>query len=171
MKCIKVLYLGFLVVIMLGVVSSCGAPSPTQPTVTATTADTSTINTTDSIDITFSTSMVTGSLALSGDMANESDNGVWSRAKVTNDTLTISPSIASGGEWTTGIRTLIVDVEATSGEPLPTLTLTYTIDIIPVAKTIFPADTALINNIQPVVIFFNTAMDPATLILTGDDGS
>ena len=167
MKRIRLLCLGFFAVTMLVVVNSCGVPSPTQPTAAVKPADVSTINTTDSIVITFNTSMVAGSLSLSGDMANEGDLGVWSRTSVTDDTLTISPGIASGGKWTTGSRTLIVDVEATSGEPLPTLRLTYTVVIVPTA-TVPSSGSGSIIGTDIATIVFDTAMDPSTLILTGD---
>ena len=168
MKWIKFLCLGFFVVTMLVAVNSCGVPSPTQPTVTATTADASTINNKESIVVTFNTSMVTGSLTLSGDMANESDGGVWSRIKVTNDTLTISPSIASGGKWTTGSHTLIIDVDATSGEPISTLVLNYTIEPVVPTAAVVPANNSTIIGSDSIVILFSLSMDPSTLVLSGD---
>ena len=172
MKSIKLLCVIFFAAIMLVTVSSCGGvPDPIVPTATALPADGSTIKNPDSIVITFSTSMTPGSLTLSGDMASESDLGVWSRTSVTNDTLTISPGIASGGEWATGSRTLIVDVLATSGVPISTLVLNYTVDTVaPEVPTavVVPANTATIIGSDIIIILFSVAMEPSTLVLTGD---
>ncbi|MCK4705852.1 MAG: DUF5011 domain-containing protein, partial [Gammaproteobacteria bacterium] len=163
MKRIRGLYLVFFAAIMLVVVNSCGVPDPVVPTATVEPVDASTINNTDSIVISFSASMSPGSLTLSGDMASESDYGAWLRNSQTNDTLIIGPSAA--GVWTTGSHTLIVDVLGTSGVPVSTLTLHYT--VLPTA-VVRPADTATIIGSDLIFIFFNAAMEPSTLILSGD---
>ena len=76
------------------------------------------------ITITFSESMNTtvGSWSLSGDLAGESNGGVWSMTTVQNDTLTISP--ASTWYARPG-RNLIVNARDLSGNPAATLNLTY----------------------------------------------
>ena len=111
MNWIRVLCSGCLAAIMLMAVNSCGVPEPTTPTATAVVpVDASTINNSDPIVIAFSSSMNPGALTLSGDMASQSDRGVWSKTRQTNDTLTISPGAASGDVWTEGPHTLIIDV-------------------------------------------------------------
>ena len=88
MKWLKVLYSGFLTVIMMVAVASCGVPDPVLPAAaTVVPVDNSTINASDSIVITFSASMDPGALTLSGDMEAESNLGVWSRTSQNNDTL------------------------------------------------------------------------------------
>ena len=169
MKWIKVLSVWFFAAIMLVAVNSCGVSDPIVPIATAVPADGSTINNSDSIVITFSTSMTPGSLALSGDMASESDSGVWSNTSQTNDTLTINPGVASGGVWAAGSHTLIVDVIATSsGVPLSTLTLNYTVDAVVPTAVVVPANTATIIGSDLIVILFSVEMEPSTLTLTGD---
>lgn len=110
MKWIKSLGPGFLAAIMLVAVNSCGVPDPVVPTATAEPVDASTINNSDPIVIRFSTSMLPGSLTLSGDMASESDGGVWSRNNSINDTLAIKPGVDGNGVWAAGSRTLTIDV-------------------------------------------------------------
>ena len=100
----------------------------TFPTVTLSPANGSFINTGTQIVITFSESMNTGTLILSGDMASESDGGIWSTDTYTNDTLTVSPTIT----WTEGInRFLILDCEDNYGNLIPQLNLIYTVDANP----------------------------------------
>ena len=169
MNWIRILCSGFLAAIMLVAANSCGVPEPTIPTARAVVpVDASTINNFDSIVIAFSSSMNPGALTLSGDMASQSDRGVWSKTRQTNDTLTISPGVASGDVWTVGPHTLIVDVESTNGVPLSTLTLNYTVDaVVPTASVVSVNVESFIGS-DIVIIFFNVAMDPSTLILTGD---
>ena len=169
MRKFKILFLGFLSVIMLAGGSSCGVPDPSVPTATAAPVDTSKIKNSDSIVITFSASMNPGSLTLSGDMASESDNGVWSRSSKTNDTLTISPDdVAGSGTWAEGSRTLIVDVVATNGVPISTLLLTYTVEAEVPTVVVVPEDASIIRGSDSIVILFSTTMNPSTLALTGN---
>lgn len=169
MKCFKGLSAGFFAAIILVVVSSCGVPSPTVPTAIAEPTDASTIGSSSSIIIKFSTSMTTGSLSLSGDMAGESNGGAWSRTSQTNDTLTLSPSVANRGVWTAGEHTLIIDIEASSGKPLATLTLNYRILApVPVVIAVSPEVDSTIVGLTPLIIIFNVSMDPSTLLLSGD---
>ncbi len=144
MRWIKVLCLGFITVIMLVSATSCGVDAPTTPLATAVPADGSTIKNTDSIVITFTASMTPGALTLSGDMANQSDRGVWSRTSQTNDTLTISPSVA-GGAWTTGSHTLIIEAVGVNGVPISTLSLHYTVDAAVPTAVAVPANSSRIS--------------------------
>ena len=169
MSWIRVLCLGFLAAIMLMTVNSCGVPEPTTPTARAVVpVDASTINNFDSIVIAFSSSMDPGALTLSGDMASQSDGGAWSKTSQTNDTLTISPGAASGNVWTVGPQTLIVDVNSANGVPLSKLTLNYTVGaVVPTASTVSVNVESFIGS-DIVITFFSVAMDPSTLVLTGD---
>ena len=167
MSRIKVLCLGFLSVIMLVAVTSCGVDAPTTPLATVVPADGSTIKSSDSIVITFTASMTPGALTLSGDMARESDLGVWSRTSQTNDTLTISPAFASG-VWTAGEHTLVVDVVGTNGVPVSTLRLHYTVEAVAPTASAVPADGSTIIGSEFIVILFSEAMKPSTLTLSGD---
>jgi hypothetical protein len=169
MNWIRVLCSGCLAAIMLMAVNSCGVPAPTIPTATAVVpVDASTINNSDPIVIAFSSSMNPGALTLSGDMASQSDRGVWSKTRQTNDTLTISPSAASGDVWTEGPHTLIIDVESTNSVPLSTITLNYTVAAVVPTASIVAVNVESFIGSDIIIIFFSVAMDPSTLILTGD---
>ena len=167
MKWNKVLYPGFFAAIMLLIVSSCGVPSPSVSTATAVPANASAINNTDSIVITFGSSMEPGGLTLSGDMASESDRGIWSKTGNINDTLRISPSgVDSGGVWGSGLRTLIIDIVGVNGVPLSTLRLNYTIGA--VAASVVPENKAAIIGSDIIVVNFGDSMKASTLKLTGN---
>ena len=168
MRNINVVFVWFFAAISLFAVNSCGVPDPTVPASTVVPSNTSTIKNSDSIVITFSTSMTPGSLTLSGDMAGVSDGGVWSKTSQANDTLTIKPGIASGGVWTEGAHTLIVDVQATSGVPLSTLTLDYTVASEVPAATVVTVGSSAFTGSDIIIIIFSVEMDPSTLVLTGD---
>jgi hypothetical protein len=78
------------------------------------------------ITITYSESMDTnvGAWQLAGDLAAESDGGVWSMTAVQNDTLTVRPASV----WFVNTnRKLVVDARDLAGNPAPTITLTYDI--------------------------------------------
>ncbi|MDY6934299.1 MAG: Ig-like domain-containing protein [Spirochaetota bacterium] len=80
------------------------------------------ILTSQTIVITFSESMDTGTLVLGGSMESEGDGGSWSNDTFDNDTLTISP----GSEWTVGEgRTLTIVCRDLVGNQLSTLSLSY----------------------------------------------
>jgi hypothetical protein len=68
--------------------------------------------------------MNTASLAMTGTMAAECNDGVWSSDSLTNDTLTVGPS----SEWSEATHTLIIDAKDTEGGVLSTLSLAYTVD-------------------------------------------
>jgi len=72
--------------------------------------------------------MDTSSLEITGAMAAEDDGGVWSTTTETDDTLTISPATT----WSDGSgKTLVINCDDTTGHPLATLNLSYTIYIAP----------------------------------------
>jgi len=113
-----------------------GAPDTTAPTVSKTNPSSGSFAASgDQIIITFDETMDTTSLVLSGDMASESNGGIFStstkpvsgsslRLKATNDTLTITPQTG----WSYGNeRTLTVDGEDLAGNALPTLELSFNI--------------------------------------------
>jgi hypothetical protein len=76
------------------------------------------------ITLTYNASMDTTSLVLGGDMAGESNVGVWSTTNTPNDTLTLSP--ASSWAVRTG-RHLIIDAKDTAGRQARTVNLAYDI--------------------------------------------
>jgi len=98
--------------------------------------------------------MTPGSLTLTGDMASQSDSGVWSKTRQTNDTLTISPGVANGDVWSAGSHLLVVDVASANGQPISTLTLNYTIDAVVPTASIVAVNVApfIVSNI--IIIFF-----------------
>ncbi len=98
-------------------------PDETAPTGTVSPID-GLILSTISIVATFDEEMDPESLNLGGNMAAESDSGVWSSNSNENDTLTISPI----SKWTCGTdRTLIIDVKDLAGNSLATISLSYEI--------------------------------------------
>jgi len=164
MQFLKALSSRFLTVIIIMAVSSCGVPDPTLPNATVSPADAATIKNSDSIVVTFNVSMNPGALTLSGDMAEESDLGVWSKTSQNNDTLTIRP----GTVWTSGVRTLTINVKGADDAPLPALTLNYTVEGSLPTAVVVPADSSTIIGSDLIVIIFSTTMDPATLSLAGN---
>jgi len=74
------------------------------------------------ITLTYNASMDPASLVLGGDMAGESNAGVWSTTNLTNDTLTLSP--AASWAVRTG-RHLIIDAKDMSGRQARTVDLGY----------------------------------------------
>ena len=78
------------------------------------------------ITVLFSESMDTsaGALQLGGEMASESNGGIWSTTANSNDTLTISPSSAWFGSPG---RSLTIDALDLAGNALSTLYLSYDI--------------------------------------------
>jgi outer membrane protein assembly factor BamB len=101
------------------------APSDTTPpTATVEPASGSDIAPDNQIVITFNESMHPASLTLGGEMAAESDKGVWSTSKNKDDTLTLSPK----EQWDVGSeRTLIMGATDIAKNPLATLSLRYTV--------------------------------------------
>jgi formylglycine-generating enzyme required for sulfatase activity len=94
------------------------------PTAVESPTNDSVIDENTSIEITFNKTMNTATLNLRGDLASESNGGVWSTTTVTDDTLTISPATV----WTGGSGlSLIVDCDDLFGHSLSTLALSYTI--------------------------------------------
>ncbi len=94
------------------------------PTAAANPVSGSSIYTTDNSVITFSESMDTGSLELSGDLSSEADF-TWSTTTHENDTLTISPF--SG--WSEGVDlTLDIDCKDTAGNEMEQFNLFYSIE-------------------------------------------
>jgi outer membrane protein assembly factor BamB len=84
----------------------------------------SAITQSNQIVINFTESMNPASLELGGEMAAESDRGVWSTRKNKDDTLTISPMT----QWSAGSqRTLTIEVKDIAENPLATLSLWYAV--------------------------------------------
>ena len=82
------------------------------------------LNDSTKITLSFSESMDTATLLLSGDLATDANGGIWSSVKDTDDTLIISPN----ANWTTGTgRTLTVDAKDLAGNGITRLTLSYDI--------------------------------------------
>jgi len=125
-----------------GLLAACGIShnnsisDTTPPSVTKTTPDSGGVMTPGgSIVITFDETMNSLYTVLGGDMGPESDRGSLSsstksasasgiHSEASNDTLTIRPKTT----WTTGNnRSLIVNAKDVSGNPLPTLTLSFNI--------------------------------------------
>jgi hypothetical protein len=76
------------------------------------------------ITLTYNASMDPASLVLGGDMAADSNGGVWSTTNLTNDTLILSP--ASAWALRTG-RHLVVDAKDTTGRAARTVDQEYDI--------------------------------------------
>ncbi|MCH8843686.1 MAG: Ig-like domain-containing protein, partial [SAR324 cluster bacterium] len=124
----------------------------------------STIGDTAQIVVTFDESMDTGSLVLGGDMATESDGGVWSQTTVADDTLTIGPATV----WTEGVdRTLTLDADDLAGNALATLSLVYSVDATAPAGIESPISGSLINGGTPIIVTFDESMDTGSLVLGG----
>lgn len=80
------------------------------------------------IVITFSESMNTASLALAGTLADESNAAVWSKTRVDNDTLTITPHRST---WTSGPnRTLAVNARDLAGNAVTPIHATYLVKLV-----------------------------------------
>jgi len=128
----------------------------------------STIGADTTVIITFNTSMDTGTIALGGDMASESDGGVWSETTYPDDTLTINPDSA----WTGGsVRTLSVDCDDLVGNSLSTLHVSYTVDATLPSAVASPESGSTISESASIVITFSESMDTGTLVFGGDMAS
>lgn len=99
-----------------------GTTDTTAPTVLSQAPASRPLGDFDVITLVFSESMDTASYTLGGNMAAESDGGVWSKTTALNDTLTITQ--LSGWSADTN-RTLIVNANDLAGNALSPLTLTY----------------------------------------------
>ncbi len=145
----------------------------TAPTASVSPVSGSAISSTTSVIITFNESMDKATLVLGGNMASESDGGIWSSKALffitsVDDTLTISPSTA----WTGGSgRTLTVDCDDLAGNPLSTLSLSYTVDLTLPTATESPNSGSTIGGDVPIVITFSESMDTGTLNLGGEIAS
>jgi hypothetical protein len=121
------------------------------------------------IVINFNESMNTMSLALDGDMAAESDGGIWlARVGIDDNTLAISPMT----QWNAGSqRTLTIDAKDIAGNRA-SLSLTYVVDAgpdtTPPTATVEPASGSDITQGNQIVIKFNESMNPKSLTLGGD---
>jgi hypothetical protein len=101
-----------------------GPPDKTPPEAEVAPQSGSHISKITQIVITFNESMTPASLTLGGEMAAESDKGVWSTSKNKDDTLTLSPK----QQWNVGSqRTLTIDATDIAKNPLATLSLRYTV--------------------------------------------
>ena len=99
-----------------------GGTDSTAPTAVPALSDGSVLGQMSPVILTFSESMDTGSLTLSGDVSSEDDGGVWTTTVHTDDTLTISPS----SSWTSGVsRSLTVDAKDLAGNAMSTLDISY----------------------------------------------
>jgi outer membrane protein assembly factor BamB len=123
------------------------------------------------IVVKFSETMNTTSLALGGDMAAESDGGIWlARVGIDDNTLAISPK----NQWNTGSqKALTIDAADLAGNPLlETLRLTYAVDAgpdtTPPTANSEPASGSDITQNNKIVISFNESMSPESLALGGD---
>ena len=74
------------------------------------------------ITVVFSESMDTSSLTLGGDLAAESNGGIWSNTANDNDTLSFNPATS----WSANTnQKLIINARDLAGNSLPALTLTH----------------------------------------------
>ena len=116
------------------------------------------------IIITFSETMDTNSLVLTGSMASQHDGGVWSTTTNTNDTLTIGPATA----WTGGSgRTLTINVTDLAGNAVPAVNLSYFVDTSLVSAAVSPANGSSLATNEAIVVTFSKAMNTATLVTGG----
>ncbi|MDY6934024.1 MAG: Ig-like domain-containing protein [Spirochaetota bacterium] len=136
------------------------------PSFDALPVNSSTISDNQVLVITFSESMDTATLSYVGSMAVESNGGVWSTSTYDNDTLTVRPALAS--TWTGGEQTLEIDCDDVYGNSLPTINLSYTVDITPPTYSETPVIGSTIDVNQIIEIVFNESIDRSSLGLEGD---
>ena len=167
MEKMRVLASTLFVTLFLVVLHSCGggggdsAPAA-APTATVFPGNAATINGTTSIVVSFSQTMDTATLSLSGSLQSESDGGVWSATTSSNDTLTISPLSV----WSDGLHTLIFDAKNPAGKVLATVTLNYTVDASLTLSSVVPGSGSILGN-ELIIITFNETVDIATLTASG----
>ncbi|MDY6934289.1 MAG: Ig-like domain-containing protein [Spirochaetota bacterium] len=136
-----------------------GVPSATETPATGSIVDVSEV-----IIITFSESMDTKSLLISGDISSDDYLITWSNGIFDNDRLIITPNV----KWTEGIgRTLIIDCDDLVGYSLPHLNLTYDVDAGAPTATESPLSGSIIDILQPVVITFSESMNTDSLSIGG----
>ena len=152
-----------------------GSDSPTDtiaPSVISQTPATSTMGENDAITLVFSESIDTASYTLGGDLATESDGGVWSQTNAITDTLTITPLTS----WPVNTNhTLIINANDLAGNALATLTLTQTV----YRGTVYYVDATMPNDslsgLSPATArkFIHTAVAdasvPATILVNAGD--
>lgn len=115
----------FLPVIVALALSACGGgggSTDTAPTVLSQSPVPRLLHDDEKITIVFSESMDTSSFILEGDLADQTDGGVWSQTSTVNDTLTITPASV----WSADTRhSLKITANDLAGKPLSPLTLSY----------------------------------------------
>lgn len=105
---------------------SSGGTDPSPEISAVNPADGSTISADALIVVRFNKTMAPTTLRLGGNLAPESDGGIWSATALANDTLTVSPL----GSWTAmSDRKLTVNASDPDGNPVSTLLLTFQIPI------------------------------------------
>ena len=124
------------------------------------------------ITIIFDESINTSSLSLGGNLAAESDGGVWSQTDMVNDTLTLKPITS----WSldTG-RTLVVNAMDLAGNALPELTLSHDVYL---GTLHYVSSMAMNDNgdgLSPlsakrnIMAAVSTATPPATILVNAGD--
>ena len=162
MKKMSLLFSSMVVAVCISLYS-CGSGDDTAPTVTKVTAASgSAITTTQKITLTFSKTMDTSTLALTGTMAADSNGGTWSKGTVDNDTLVIAPKTKWDGSQ---IGTLTVAAKDPSGKPITAEDLSYGIKVTftnfkAASVVIGQADFAGLDSNQGDVAAANTVSSP-----------
>lgn len=138
-------------------------PDVTLPIATVSPVNLSKIGSTQTIRIDFSESMIPNALAIEGNIAEQSDGGVWSRSSSENDTLVFTPA----NSWDEGVLQLRIDVNDLAGNPIDTLNLSYSVDITPPESVVSPINESVISASQTIVVTFNESMNSELFELTG----
>ncbi len=122
------------------------------------------IESTDTITITFSESMDTGTLNIGGDLSSEA-NFAWSPTTRANDTLRVSPVTT----WKEGFdRTLTIDCKDPAGIGIERLNFLFVIDSnLPTAAG-SPVSGSTIHSTDTITITFSEPMNTDTLNIGGD---
>lgn len=134
-----------------------------KPIATITPTIHTTINGSQPIVYKFNESMLTSSLQLTGTMASQSKDPVWSTTNETNDTLTFSPVLV----WQPGSQGVIISATDLVGNQSGLLLAGYNVDASsPTAVTDPQSGTSIIEN-QAIKIVFSETMDTNTLAFSG----
>ncbi|MCP4130733.1 MAG: hypothetical protein GY754_07105 [bacterium] len=135
--------------------------------------DGSTISGHDIIIITFSDSMNTSSVSLSGSMGDVVADGnmVWTKNSFDNDTLTLTPNSDGGPSylWPLGNSSLIIEGKSSDGTDMEKASLSYTVENKVTATPNF-ADGSTISRHDIIIITFNSSMNTSSVSLTGSMG-
>ena len=135
------------------------------PTVLKSVKNNALIGASQQLQYVFSESIAPDSVVLSGDLAKQSDAGVWTDTYVANDTLTLTPLDAWLGDIDQTLSIVATDL---AGNALPEHEISVSVDdTLPMAMTV-PFNGAVVTTTEAVVVAFNKTMNIESLVL-GDE--